>query len=213
MSNELIPSNEIAAPQGGSLAEITASEENFFYRLQLYSSKSNLVQEGKIPANHYGIPEDDGVIDLGDTVDVVILSWRSKALSTNEDPILESFDPTSDVFKDIQERSPVKDSGCMYGPEFLLWVPPVERFLTFFMSSKTARREARQVEPLLRCAATLKSRIIKKGKFVWAGPVVIACSTPIDLPPIETIKVKINQFLNPPDRTPELASDDDSRER
>lgn len=212
MPNELIPLDEVAVSQN-SLIELTASEENFFYRLQLYSSKSNLVSQGKIAPNHYGIPEDDDAIDLGEAVDVVILSWRPKALSTNEDPILETFDPSSDVFKDIQKRSGTSDSGCMYGPEFLLWVPSVERFLTFFMSSKTARREARKVEPLIGCAATLKSRIIKSGKFIWAGPVVIACSTPLDLPTIDTIKAKVNQFLNPPDRTPELAPTDDERER
>jgi hypothetical protein len=209
MSNELIPLNEltdIAVPEG-SLKDLTTADD-FFYRIQLYGGKSNAVQEGTIEANHYGIPEDSTVIDLGAEVDCLICSWRSKALSTADDPVMESFDPASDVFKDIMARSSIKDSGCMYGPEFLLYVPSVDRFLTFFMSSKTARREARKMEPLLRCAATLKSRIIKQNKFIWTGPVVIACSTPLDLPPLNIIKAKIEKFQNPPARNEELAEDD-----
>ncbi len=214
MGNQLVPSdllNELA-PVNSNFEDLTSASEDFFYRMQLYSSKSNLVQEGKINANHYGIPEDNDVVDLGAEVDVIILSWRAKALDTSGEAIIESFNPDSDTFKQIKDNSALKDSGCMYGPEFLLWVPSVERFLTFFMSSKTARREARKMEPLVGCAATIKSRIIKNGKFVWAGPVVIECSTPLSLPDTNIIKQKVQKFVNPPDNTPELA-DDDGRDR
>jgi len=208
MPNELIPQLSNIALPDNSLKELTTSEE-WLGRLQLYGHKSNAVAQEKIEANHYGIPEDDAVIDLGKELDVVILAWRPKALAATDDPIVESFDPLSDVFQDVKERSGVKDSGCMYGPEFLLWVPSVERFLTFFMSSKTARREARKMEPLIKCAATLKHRIIKQGIYVWPGPVVIACSTPLDIPDIEIIQKQVNKFLNPPKRDIELAETDD----
>jgi hypothetical protein len=212
MPNELVPSFDEQLPVQ-SFSDLMAADDDFLSRIQLYSSKSNAVSEGKITPNHYGIPTDNEVIDLGDEVDVVILSWRAKALDTSDtDNILESFDPDSDVFKDIRDRSGTPDSGCMFGPEFLIYVPSVEKFLTFFMSSKSARREARKMEPLLRCAATLKSKIVKKGKYVWAAPVVLSCSQPLDLPSVEVIKVKINKFLNPPKKDVSLAEEDD-RER
>lgn len=212
MPNELVPQLNTSVDLPDSTFQDLTTSEDWLGRLQLYGNKSNAVAEGKVEANHYGIPEDDGVIDLGNEVNVVILTWRPKALAALEDPIIESFDPNSPTFKDIKDRSGIKDSGCMYGPEFLLWVPSIERFLTFFMSSKTARREARKMEPLLRCAATLKSRIIKQNNFIWAGPVVIACSEPLELPDTNVIQAKADKFLNPPDRTPELAETDD-RER
>lgn len=209
MPNELIPADFSNVPST-SFADLTSASDDFFYRLQLYGGKSNAVQEGKIGPNHYGIPSEDDIIDLGSEVDVAVLVWRAKALSTQDEPILESFDPETDLFKDIKNRSFQTNSGCMYGPEFLLYVPSVEKFLTFFMSSKTARREARKMEPLLRCAATLKSRIIKTAQYIWTGPVVLPCSTPLDLPEPGILKNKIEKFLNPP--VVELA-EEDSRER
>jgi hypothetical protein len=193
--------------------DVTSSVD-FLSRIQLYGSKSNPVVEGLIPGRHYGIPVDkDKIIDLGQEVDVVILAWRPKALSINEDPIIESFDPNTDTFKEIMKLSAVKDSGAMYGPEFLLYIPKVEKFCTLFMNNKTARREAKNMEPLLRHAATLKSRVIKQNNFVWDGIVVVPCSTPLDLPDVEVIQAKTTQFLNPPQRTPELNTDEDDREQ
>jgi len=211
MPNELVP-QDVGGGDLSNFEEMTASDVEFLSRIQLYGGKSNAVAEGKIPANHYGIPVDDDIIDLGDKVDVAILAWRPKALHTGEEPIVESFDPTSDLFKRIKMESGVKDSGAMYGPEFLLYVPDVNKYVTFFMSSKTARREARKMEPLLRCAATLKSKTIKAGKYIWQGPVVIECSTPLTMPDLDEIKAKVEQFKNPPVKEVELAEEDD-RER
>lgn len=213
MGNELVPKDILEGQLSADIFnDLTASDFTFFNRIQLFGGKSNCVQEGKIPANHYGIPVDGEYIDLGDEVDAVLLAFRPKALDTNCEPPVESFDPESDVFQRIQELAPVKDSGAMFGPEFLLYVPSAEMYVTFFMSSKTAKREARKMFPMLRSAITLKSKIIKNDKYVWTGPVVINCSTPLALPPVEDIESKIKQFLNPPAKTATEVADSTGRE-
>lgn len=89
----------------------------------------------------------------------------------------------------------------MYGIEFLVWLPEKQLFATFYLSSKTARREAPNLKGLLkdRKAATVKSNFIKKGRYSWHGPVVGPCSTPFELPPVADMTAHAERFANPKD--------------
>lgn len=119
-------------------------------------------------------------------------------MQITDDAVITCFDHTDQMFKDIMAESEKKDSGCMYGPEYLVWIPSMKVFALFFMGSKTGRREAPALRALLGKAATLRTKLIESKQFSWHGPVVSACSTPFDIPSQEEIAQEVEKFLNPP---------------
>jgi len=211
--NDLIPKDVT----GGELVDfdaVTASGTAYLMRLQLFGSKSDACAEGKINMGHWGLVDDDTIIDLGKEVDLIILAYRAKALQIDKDGIITDHDARSETFAAIREQSFVKDSGCMFGPEFLVYIPSNETFATYFASSKTARREAKStMAALIGSAATFKCKLIDppSSKYKWHGPVVLPCSTPIELPDMEIITEAIEKFKNPPANEVEIADDDDNK--
>ncbi len=206
MGNELIPQiqGQLSLNDFNSLV----TTESYLGRLQLYSFKSDACAEGKIPSNHWGLINDEKITDLGAEVDVLLVSWRPKALQIDGDNVVVNHDPASETFQKIAGNAGVMDSGCMYGPEFLVWLPSVKLFATYFANSKTARREAKKCEPLMRKAATFKSKLITGGKYKWQGPVVVPCTTPIELPETAQLEKQVNSFLNPPKPSVETTEPD-----
>jgi hypothetical protein len=201
---------------GGTLIEsndealLAVSESGgFLPRVQLYGGNSDAVKEGKIGVANYGLVRGkDQLEDLGKEVDVLVIAGRVKALDiSNTDAIVTSYDHKSDTFKDIAGRSGTQNSGCMFGPEYLIYVPSAKSYATFFLSSPTARREARSIHARLRKAATLKSQLIVGKKFKWHGPVITPCTTPFELPPVEEMTKQAEAFLNPKTTGPELATE------
>ena len=218
MDNQLVPQEFVnGALTDNNFTDVAASlSKAYLARLQLFGSKSDACAEGKIGIGRYGLVRDDAIVDLGEELDAVIISWRPKALQIDGGNIIANHDPNSDLYKKIKELSTVKDSGCMHGPEFLLWIPSQDQFVTFHMSSKTARREAQKMEPLLGKAATFRCKLIDPpaSRFKWHGPVVTPCSEPLTVPSIEDIEEQVKVFQNPPKQEVELAKDGDSgRER
>lgn len=210
MSNQLVPQEIANGALSTEFADVIASAKTFLDRLQLFGSKSDACAEGKIGIGRYGIVKDQKtIVDLGPEIDVVLVTWRPKALNTSGD-ILVSFDPSEKLYEEIKKLSKVKDSGCMHGPEFLIWLPSENTFLTYHMSSPTARREAEKMEPLLGKAATFKVQLIDppKSKFKWHGPVVIPCSAALKVPKIEEIQAMADDFKNPSKSGVELADED-----
>lgn len=216
--NSLIPTDLTGgelAPKG-TFSAIVAGGDYLPY-LQLFGSKSDACAEGKIGIGRYGLVKDKQITDVGAELDLVIVSWRSKAVQSGDDFIID-YNPEIDeasgeirnpTFKRIVDLSTVRDSGCMYGPEFLLWIPSANTFATYHMNSKTGRREARNMEPLVGKAATLKCHLIEQGKYKWHGPVVTGCSTPIDPPPDEELRNQWTKFHNPPKSDVEVANDEE----
>ena len=210
--NRLVPTDVV----DGELAnfdDVTANVTTFLSRLQLFGSKSVACAEQKIGIGHWGLVNDDVITDLGVSTDVIVLAYRPKALDTSGDTVINNHDATSEVYAAIREKSKVKDSRCMYGPEFLVFVPSEKIFATYFASSKTARREAKKFKTLIGCGVTLKCRLIKQPPHTWHGPVVLPCSAALKLPDLEIIKKEIAKFKNPPVDDIEVADDDGSRER
>jgi hypothetical protein len=212
--SELADANPLAALAGlqkfeEKVFEEVATSSKFLPRLQLFSSNSGEVQEGKIRQGHFGVVTMKGqpIIDLTDETDVLLICWRPKALDMSTDNVVSCFNVEDDLFRSIAAKSDDSDSGCMFGPEFLVWIPSIQKFATFFCGSKTARREAVNIKGLCGKGATLRSHLIKKGRYAWHGPRAFECSTPFDLPDIEDIKSKAEDFNNPPEKTIEAAGE------
>lgn len=211
--NQLVPQDL----QGGALAKSyddVVAGADYLPRFQLFGSKSDACTEGRIGIGHYGLVKDDVITDLGTELNVIFVTWRPKAVQTGENLIIV-YDVQDSVFSDIKENSGKPNSGAMYGPEFLIWVPDAGTFATYHMNSKTARREAKKLEPLIGRAVTMKCRLIDppNSKFKWHGPVVLPCSTPLDPPPDELMRAEHAKFQNPPKSDVELVGEEDERAR
>lgn len=185
---------------------------DFLARIQLMTANSGPVSDGEFPVNHYAIVDSGELIDLGKEVDVAVLAWRPKTLDTNEN--VASFDPESDLFQTIKKEAKIKNSGCMYGLEFLLYVGSKKQFVTFFMGSKSARRSANKLKQFIHSFATLKAIKVDNKKYQWFTPSIHKCSTPVPLPDIEEVKKEVEKFNNPEDSNVDAGeSSDDSEER
>lgn len=173
-----------------------ATSAKYLPRLQLMTSNSQKCKSGEFPINHYAIVRDQNFEDMGKACDVLVVDWRPKALEISEQ-VISVFDHESPEFKRIQVASEGKDSGCMWGPEFLVYVPAGKAFATFFMGTKSSRREAPALKTLLHKAATLMSHEIKTPSYNWFAPQVTKCTTEFELPDAESLKEVLDKFRSP----------------
>lgn len=215
--------NQLPSVQIGTdddFAEIARSSD-FLGRLQLYT-KGKAVNRGLVRPGHYGIPEsDEEVIDLGDSVDLLPLARRPKAIDMSDtQAVIAVYDVKSPEFQRIQATAAEKESHCMYGPSLLVLERGTCRFLEFFCGTKSSRSEAKKMFPFLPLTQpaidamaergedvgglkphgplpmTLKSKLVEKGTYSWHVPVVQRCVTPFaKLPKPEAILAEINKFL------------------
>lgn len=212
-----LPSTQLASDE---MFDDMAKGGEFLGRLQLYS-KGTAVNKGLIPVGMWGIPETgDSIINLGNSIDVLPLARRPKAIDmSDKEAIISCYDPTAEEFKRIQAKSTEQNSGCMYGVSFLVFERSLGRFLEFFCGTKSTRSEAKKVFPFLALTAadiaargltgvephgplpcTLKIKLVEKKSFSWHVPVVSKCGTPFtNLPPIERVAAEMVRFLTPPD--------------
>lgn len=161
-------------------------------RIQLITASSKLGKSGKFAINHFAfIPNQNTNIDLGETVDVFLLAWRSKALSVAE-PVMSVFDVNLPEFKQIQAIVDAGTDSAWYGPEFLVYIPSIKKCATLFMGSPSARTEAvlyRGImeDPETSNWVTLSPHEIVTKKYTWYLPTPTECSAEYDLPPLERL--------------------------
>lgn len=196
-ANAIVPADQITAlstQTDDTFKAMAAAIQSFLPRIQLGGGQSDAVKEGKLPIAHWGLFQGENVIDLGAEIDALILAWQPKAMDTNTDPPVSVIKFDDPKFTEIKDKSAVANSGCMWGFEFLLYLPKSETFVTYFMASKTARREAPAIKALIGRAATLKIKFIKNSQYSWHGPVVVPCSTPYDVPPQDEMLEAAKKF-------------------
>lgn len=181
-------------------------------RVQLMTSNSNMCKAGKFPINSYAHVHDQNYTDLGKQADVLVCGWRPKALEMDEE-LISVFDPEHEEFKRIQAKSEEKDSGCMFGPEYLIWIPSIKKFATFFMGTKSSRREAPSMQARMQKAATLDSKLIETKRFTWQAPEIKACNTAFDIPEEGDIVEQLQAFMNPPETEVEKVAEGADRDR
>lgn len=195
-----------------------AKSQEFLGRLQLYT-KGKAVDKRLIRGGEYGIPVSaEEITNLGEEIDVLVLARRAKAIDMNDtEAILVSYDIESAEFKRIAAQAGEKESGCMYGPSFLVYERSQGVFLEFFCGTKSSRSEAKKIFPFLPLSAadikergltneephgplpmTLKSKLVEKGPYTWHVPVVSKCSRPFtNTPSLERVIAEITKFTNP----------------
>lgn len=183
-----------------------------FRRIQLFGSSNNIVKSGKFPMGHLGIVDGQEIIDLQAAFDCLVLSWRAKAIRTG-DTMEINYDPNSEAFKKIARDSEIEDSGCMFGIEFLLYLPE-HGFVPYFMNNKSSLYEAKPLKALMGKSATIKVVFIEGKKYSWHAPKVLPCSTPIDpMPSEQDVKDQIEKFKNPSAKMAEMAKEAEKNDR
>ena len=226
-------SNEMIVPQGiaGDIANVDDEQfdklvksSSWLPRVQLMNGLSGLVSDGKMAIGHYALITDkENFADLTREFNCLVFCYRFKALRFEGGSATNCYDPNSKLWDDIVSQADVKDSGCSFGPEFLLWIPGMG-FATYFANNKTARRESANIKTIIKefatnsklPAMTLKSSIKKGGpggNKKWWGPDVLPCSTPFaESPDWDEVKAQSAKFRNPPKQTVEAVDASETSE-
>ncbi len=207
MSNEIVLPSDVTSNQFDmdTFKEVTKAGD-WLSRLQLFGSNSDAVKKGLIPMAHYGIVgRKDDIRDLGSEVSVIPINWRPLALSFG-DEIINVYDRSDPLFAEIQAKSEEKDSDCVFGPQFLIWLPTEREFVLYHMNSKTSRGEAPKVLKLIGKHATAKAKYIETKSYSWHGPQFIPNPLPpVALPDNDKLLQEVEKFRNPPAKQVEKA--------
>ncbi len=199
---------------GDDVFAAVSSSTSFLPRLMLYGANSDLVKEEKVQVGYSLVEGKDTIIYMGREIEVFNLAFRPKALDMSGDPIVANHNHTSPGFKAIAYKADnEKNSKCVYGPEYLVWLPELEKFATFLMGSKTARRESGKMHSRLKKAATLKTKLYSNTDFKWHGPEIFPCSNVFQLPAGDEITDVVTKFLNPKDEEIEVVEETGEAER
>lgn len=181
-----------------------AKGSDFLPRLQLVT-KGKYVDTGKIKPGHFGVPQSGGeeILDLGDSVDIIPFMFRPKAMDVSDrEAIVTVFDNTEDPqFKRIIAAP--KNSGCFWGPTFLVFERSTGKFYEYFFNNASGRTEAGKIRPFLPSeangglpsACTISSRYKTKGEWGWHVPVITQCTMEFDtVPTLEQVNETVEKF-------------------
>lgn len=199
---------------------------SFLPRLQFVSNRSDLVTSQDFPANEYGlIRSKDEAIPVGKEIEAILLAWRSCFIAgMNEEEIIVSYWPnfnekgevTDDFCNSVIERSTQKDSGCMWGPQLLVWLPTQNEYATLFLGSVSARIESPKLIARIGYGSLLYGKKITSKKYgSWYIPAVKPCTTITNVPAPADAEAAIAAFTNPPkpDNQPEPVKDEEKTGR
>lgn len=203
-----IPQNQLAVNTDDSIFKELAGSAAYLPRIQLFGSSSGLVKQGKFPMAHWGLVKGkDDVTDLGNDVDVIPIAWRPKAMDVGGDEPLSYHKPDSKEFQSIREKSDIPNSNCMFGIEFLVWLPESDCFVTYFAANFGGKQEAANIRNNIGNGLTFKVKYVDRKKNPFHAPVVTMCATPISNLPDETVLADtLNNFNNPKDSEVKVAS-------
>lgn len=201
MSNALVLPESIRAAQEkfDEGFKNIASDFTFLSRLQLFTSNSEECKKGLIDVATYGLYKGkDTLVKLAKTVLCMPLAHRSKAVDTKAEKPKSYYVQKSPEFQEIMRRSNAdSNSGCMYGPEFLIWLPD-HGFVTFLMGSKTARNAAGSVRVCIGKVVVLGATYIQTASYSWHGPTCEPSMQGLgEMPPADRLEGVIVDFLNP----------------
>lgn len=189
----------------GQLDEV-AKGSQFLPRIQLIT-KGKYVDTGKIAPGHWGVPQAGGedIEDLGEKIDIIPFSFRPKAMDVSDrEAIVTVYDTKDPEFGRISTAP--KNTGCIWGPTFLVYERNTRKFYELFFSNASGRAEAGKLRPFLPQeandgvpgVATLGIRYKKTKDYGWHVPVITKCTMPFadeDLPSGEQLLAEIEKFM------------------
>lgn len=241
MSNELTKLNDLFG--GGALStqsveDLKAVDDlskstGFLPRIQLYY-RGKAIDKNFIAKGHFGSPRSsEDIFDLGERIDVLVIARKPKAIDMSDtDNIMQSNDPKSKEFQRIVDAADnTKDSGCAYGPTYLVFERSTGKFYEFFCGNKSSRIESSKIntylpvtpamieagvtdekEPRGPKPMAIKAQMLEKGNWTWFAPQVSECLTPFDkLPSAEDLTKEIEKFLKKDEDGVETVTEDEKK--
>lgn len=179
-----------------------ATRRAFLPNLKLFAAQSAAVIGGKIGMAHMGLQKSkDSIVDLGKTVDLIFYTYRYKAVEKVGGEYINYYhlanETFGDEFKRTTEKSKDKNSGCMSGVEFLVWIPSQNEFAIYYANNTSALGIVKSITALLTKPATLGSELVKTKDFSWYAPTVTLCSTEVSQPQMAELQSVGQWFLSP----------------
>lgn len=177
------------------------TRQAYLPRMELFSFSRKPVKAGKFPANHWGmVPSKDKIVDLGLKVLIYPLAYRFLAMDyTDLKKITSSYDPHSPEFARMKTEANRKDrpqgdlSPCSYGFQFLVVAKDVG-FVTYFMSTPSAKANAQGMKALIYKFGELSSYYKEQGPYSWQTPEFTASNSTFELPDAANMVREINEF-------------------
>lgn len=193
---------------------------SYLPRLTLLTANSKDVKAGEVSANTYRFESGDVKTVLGKVVEIVPLAVRFTAVMTDDGEgnfisIHTMKASTNEMFQEIKNISEKGGfgSGAMYGPEFLIWIPSLGKFASFFCNNKSARNMASNIKDLIGQASTLASKMASNKKFEWFVPTITMSNVPVtNVPDNETLETVIEKFTSATGSDLEPAAEAEGRE-
>jgi hypothetical protein len=220
---QLIPLKDLGiatADQLGGAMETLTKTSDFLPQMRVYGSEAAVVKEGKFPLGHLGLYfAANNIVDLGTQIDCLVIAARPRASIVTGDQPISYYKFDSPEFQDTLTRAKLKQRDTGYKPgylaglEYLLWLPSVGKYTLFLMGNTTLRRESTNLKALLGKGATIQMKYIKTTQHSWHGVQVFPCTTPMQLPDIESLQDEVAKFNNPKESQVELADDTQGSDR
>lgn len=192
-------------------------------------TKGKLVDQGKATPGNYYVVDGETVDKLGDEIDLIPLAMVHKALDVSGEEIVEAFGQENPEYQRIAEESTTPDSGCMYGPCFLVFERSTGKFYEHFFNNASGRIAAPELVNLLPVTdadvaaaeeagielkkqppipARLSVKLVQKGRKSWHVPVVEKSDAQFDtLPSGDEVLRQVNKFYK------QIVTEDEGRDR
>jgi hypothetical protein len=217
MAEELVPQGGGAVatpPERPDWLQELAKTGEWLCRIDQGALNSEAVAKREREAgNFYYVIKKGEEIDLGKSFDAFVIAIRPKALDIrNIATPLGYYDMASAEFQKIQELSKTPKSGCLAGPEFLIWIPKIKKFAAFFYGSKSAKQSAGKTADLIGRWVTYDERFAKNTQGSWYTFSVKPCMLEGEKPPQDKFDAQLQAFKNPksgPEKDESAAAKDD----
>ena len=124
-----------------TVREMGCEAVSFLPRLELMTLSKELVKQGKYlgKPNTWALVETGGAtIPIDATVEAILVDWRPLAVDFKAKT--RFFDEASDEFKNIIQRADASnEANCGYGPQFLLYIPALQRCVNWWASNRSSK--------------------------------------------------------------------------
>lgn len=219
----LVPLGQGKFSDAKTLAEVSKVGD-YLPRVQVMGSQNDLVKEGKFPIGHFALIEGRSVQDLTEEFDAIVLAWRPKAMQFAPE-VISIYDPSNPEFVRIKTAADEpKSQSYGYGPEYLMFLPDLNKIVTFFVANVSGRLEAPNVSAFwekqekegIYLLVTFNCILAKnKKQQSWHTFRVSASDRELTVfPDEENLKKLSDKFNNPKDSEIELIeTSDKERER
>lgn len=212
MSESLLPIPLEAPGASAMVKRIAKGGGGFLPRIQFVYNRSKIIEEGEVefPINTFALVRQKKYHQLGANPEAILIAYRVMFLDTSGDDPIAIYNPEEDdrglpvhpeamrIMETADDKS-LKDSGCQYGLQFLVWLPEVKEFGTLFMGTESARNETEVLLARIGEGSKLKGHKISNSKYTWYIATVIPCSTITESPTAEELTAVLEKFNNPKD--------------